>query len=321
MTATTTFLTRLIDYAGLFPPARLPMAEALAKYRTYREHPDQWMLGPFIVPVSRLDEVSRVAGEWFTADAPFRFSALGAGASDWSQFQTAVAADMEAITAFRAKHGSGVQVTFYETKAPAIASEALGAVVGEALAKIDATGGLIPFFEVGVAPYDAEGWNRNTAAIVGELASVNLDRMTPAGFKLRCGGVTPDVFPSPEQIASVITLCRDRKVPLKATAGLHHPIRHASIEPQCMMHGFLNVIGAAVLASANTLDSDTVTQIVTEEDAQNFRFTEDTFAWKDISADVVAIENARATAILSYGSCSFDEPREDLQALGILPAA
>ncbi len=319
MNAITAFLTNLIDYAGLFPPARLPMAEALTNYRAYRDHPDRWMLGPFIVPATRLAEVSESAGTWFTPDAPFRFSVLGAGASDWSHFDESVASDMAAITEFRMQHGDGVRVSIYETKAPAASNESLSPIIGDALNHIDGAGGLIPFFEVGIAPYDAETWSRQNHAIVGELGAVNVARMTPAGFKLRCGGVTPDVFPTAGQIASVLTLCRDRKVPLKATAGLHHPIRHYSDATRCMMHGFLNVIGAGVLAYANSLDAVTVAQIVADEDAGHFRFTEDAFAWQEVSADVVAIEYARANHILSYGSCSFDEPREDLQNLGMLP--
>ena len=51
-------LTRLIDDAGLFPPARKPMERAVADHRAARGGPHSWMLGRFLCPVSRLDELA-----------------------------------------------------------------------------------------------------------------------------------------------------------------------------------------------------------------------------------------------------------------------
>jgi len=48
---------RLIDYAGLFPPAALPMDQAVANYLRYRDGEHAWMLGKFIVPRERAGEV------------------------------------------------------------------------------------------------------------------------------------------------------------------------------------------------------------------------------------------------------------------------
>ena len=52
-----TLLAGLIDYAGLFQPAALEMTEAKRKYGDYRTGPHAWMLGRFIVPAARMDEV------------------------------------------------------------------------------------------------------------------------------------------------------------------------------------------------------------------------------------------------------------------------
>ena len=51
----------LIDYAGLFPPARLDMQSAVANYARYLEGNRAWMLGRFVVPSSRLEEFERAA--------------------------------------------------------------------------------------------------------------------------------------------------------------------------------------------------------------------------------------------------------------------
>ncbi len=316
--ATTAFLTHLIDYAGLFPPANLDLPTALANYRLYRDAPDAWMLGRFIVPSTRLEETGTVAGKWFFPEDPWEFSVLGRGGADWKSFSEAVTADLDALTKFRERHGDKVRISVYETRLPAKSPEALGAIIGETLDAIDCLGGLTPFLEVGFPPYDTEHWKRATLSIVDELANDNLTRFTPAGFKLRCGGNTPDVFPTAEQIAWVIALCRDRRVPLKATAGLHHPIRHLNQEVQAKMHGFLNVFGAGILAYTHALDRATLTEMIADEDTAHFHFEGDTFRWRDFTADSEAIAHARQIGVLSYGSCSFDEPREDLRELGIL---
>jgi hypothetical protein len=43
----------LIDYAGVFPPAALPLEQALANYERYRASPEAWMLGRFVLPVGQ----------------------------------------------------------------------------------------------------------------------------------------------------------------------------------------------------------------------------------------------------------------------------
>ena len=52
----------LIDYAGLFPPASLDLAAAVRNFTWYRLGDDNWMLGRFIVPASRLQDVAAGRG-------------------------------------------------------------------------------------------------------------------------------------------------------------------------------------------------------------------------------------------------------------------
>jgi hypothetical protein len=52
-------LDGLIDYAGLFPPAGLPIDKAVANYDAYRRSPQAWALGRFVVQAERLAEVPR----------------------------------------------------------------------------------------------------------------------------------------------------------------------------------------------------------------------------------------------------------------------
>jgi len=84
---TTPLLESLIDYAGLFPPAALPMPKAIENYSRYRQSPEAWMLAKFIVPVARLDELEQCA-----AGAQFPMSVLASAD---------LAADLERISRSR----------------------------------------------------------------------------------------------------------------------------------------------------------------------------------------------------------------------------
>ena len=72
-----TLLSSFVDYAGLFPPAGLSMGDAVAAYAADRTGRDAWMLGRFVCPAARLDELAVAAApRWTADDAPWRVSAL-----------------------------------------------------------------------------------------------------------------------------------------------------------------------------------------------------------------------------------------------------
>ena len=143
-------------------------------------------------------------------------------------------------------------------------------------------------------------------------------RFARVGAKLRCGGVTVEAFPSCERIARFIDRCRRLGLPLKCTAGLHHPVRHQATEPPVMMHGFLNVFGAGILAHATGADVEVLTECVAETDPSAFTFSAEGFAWREHKVATADLETARAGFLAGFGSCSFAEPCADLRTLGLL---
>jgi hypothetical protein len=134
--------------------------------------------------------------------------------------------------------------------------------------------------------------------------------------KIRCGGVVAEAFPSVDDLAAFIATAVEENVPFKATAGLHHPVRHRDESSGFMMHGFLNLLAAAVFA--RNANADDLRAILSEETPSAFHFDERGFRWGDRTAGLQEIAAAREHAFVGYGSCSFSEPIDDLTALAIL---
>lgn len=135
--------------------------------------------------------------------------------------------------------------------------------------------------------------------------------------KIRTGGVTPDAFPAIANIAAFLRACKAAGVAFKATAGLHHPLRCVkalTYEPNAAtgtMHGFVNVFLAAAML-------DHAKEVLREEDPQAFRFDDAAAWWRNVSVSTDALVTMRRTFAISFGSCSFEEPINDLRALGWL---
>jgi hypothetical protein len=164
---------------------------------------------------------------------------------------------------------------------------------------------LFPFCEAAKQP----------ETLLNQLAQLPGERI---GFKLRCGGLEASAFPSSQQIADALARCLDAGIPFKATAGLHHPLPHFDAGVQARMHGFINVFLAGVLAYARSLSVRQVVSLLDDDDPKHFSFSHKTATWGKHRATTAEIAAARRDFVLSFGSCSFDEPREDLRALGWL---
>lgn len=300
----------LIDYAGLFPPAKLNMASAARNYHAYVDGPHSWMLGRFIVPASRLTEFQTASRDLLpTSDEfePWPLSVLLDGA---------IESDLKAIYAFNSQHAEPRQglavIDAVEIKVPLESGSPSAAFVDDTLDQIPDE--LFPFFEL-PAPVTSAVDIRGCLAILSDA---------DAAAKLRTGGVTPDAIPPAAAIAEFIHACAAADVPFKATAGLHHAVRNEfplTYEPLCpraMMHGFLNVFVASVLAKTARADVHTLTQVLEERSAEAFAFTESRLTYRAHSAGMDQIEDARHGFALSYGSCSFDEPVAELVQLNLL---
>lgn len=305
-------LTGLIDYAGLFPPAGLPLDAALRSFTAIQDHPQHWMAGRFILPAARMEE----AADLHSLIHPrlgLPASALGTGgSSSWESYFDRLDADLASISRFRRKLAKHVSVTVFESALPPaelafqIRADALTA---EAAARLD-DAGLFPFFE---APFGSD-WDLHVRHLVAALAALE----GRAGLKIRTGGLVPEAFPGCDQLARAMRAASEAGVPVKFTAGLHHPIRHFNESVGTKMHGFLNVFGGAALLTAADLSAERLAEVLAEEDPAAFEFADGWFRWREIFAPIESIRSSRADQFLGFGSCSFDEPLEDLVELGLL---
>ncbi len=283
MNAIEAALAGLIDYAGLFPPASLDMRTAVRNYLDYRSQEHAWMLGAFIVDLARIGELREAAGE---ALQGLRLSVLAAPDADFNAI---------------AKH-----------RRAGLCIEAVEIKCCEPL-RIARTCELLPeevqcYVEIPIA----EG----STSTVDAIAAVGVRA------KLRMGGVVAEAFPSARQVAERMHLLADRCVAFKATAGLHHPVRsqhrltYAQDSPSGVMHGFLNVLcaAAALRFGAGVEDAE---RILEEQDTAEFVIADDEIGVHDFRWATEQVREVRQF-FTGFGSCSFAQPVEELEALGWL---
>jgi hypothetical protein len=284
----------LVDYAGLFPPASLSMAEAVREYDRERRGPDRWFLGRFVVAVIRLDELGttlEAEGIEIPRHDPWRLSAvMGVHIPD----------ELSRVNAFRAQWESrGVMVDALEYK---VSSVGQTLTVGEQIPSAYRR-----YFEVPLdGPYGP------LVAAIGRVG---------AEAKVRTGGTTPDLFPTPEALTTFLIASAKHGVRFKATAGLHHPFRgrypltYGADAEVGLMYGFVNLLLAAAVV-VRSGDGELAQRILEDEDAGAFIRDEAGYHWHDEHFDWEELISVRERCFTSFGSCSFREPLDELTLAG-----
>lgn len=266
----------IIDYAGLFPPASLNLEQAVSDYLNYLSHEDQWMLGAFILPANKISALSNLLKSIPTSN-PIPISLIS---SDLEK-------DIHEFHKFASDTDHEIHLSSIEIK-----EEHFKLHPSKNITYIEPT-------------------DLNNLTDILNIAQVN-----NLGIKLRCGGVKPSMIPSSLTVASVIENCTSRAIPMKFTAGLHHPFRHHSDAHSTMLHGFINIFAATILSRKQQLNHSQINEILEDQCSKSFIFNEHGLTWNNLNISTEDIENLRQTQAHSYGSCSFTEPRQDLTDLG-----
>jgi hypothetical protein len=302
-----------IDYAGLYPPAALDLPTALDKYSRHRASPYSWMLGRFVVGVDKLPGLASLVAERNGSGRPMALSVVARAADPAFDFADQFAEDLQRIHQFKDSAPGGLTVDSIEVKTPnADPLEWLRGfhrVAGPAAGWLQAN----LFFEVGFAP----GWERWLHRLRTEAPEA-FGRRT--GFKIRCGGLDKAAFPSAKRLAEFLVESKRIGGDWKATAGLHHPLPFDDAATGTVMHGFVNLFTAALLCQFEKGDvrADLVANVFEDRDPASWTFTDDAMTWRDFSVTTKSIGTARKHIATSFGSCSVDEPTDDLVSLGWL---
>jgi hypothetical protein len=292
-----TMLEGVVDYAGLFPPAKLSMREAVAEYSQILSSSHSWLVDRFACTAERLDEL----GKELAADPPsnpVQLSVIGSPSLDREGWKRGIERDGELMTSFlRDSHGLA-EIQAYEVKTPD--QKHLEEYVRD----------LRQF--TGVDVFTELGW---TPELNDSLAL--LAEMETAFAKMRTGGLVKEAFPSSSQLAQLISQCCQLDLTFKLTAGLHHPLPHEVAETGARHHGFLNVLAACALAISEELSAKEIADILDETRPKEFHFRRDGISLHEHRASPEDVENSR-TLLVSFGSCSVAEPVADLEKLGFL---
>lgn len=285
-------LHTIVDYAGLFPPAGLSMQKAVENYAAYRHDPHSWMLGRFVVPVSRLDEFAAAFRAGVTTDDHhWRLSAL---------IGDDIAADVARIGAFNAANPTTL-IDSVEVKVTS--PDAINRIAKTVPRTIKA------FVEIPS--------HEDPRALIGSIAENKLRA------KIRTGGVVPEAFPPVEDLERFLRECYSANAGFKATAGLHHPLRseraltYEAGGPRGVMHGFLNVFLAAAF-HYNGLTRRDADEVLRMTALEGIEFADEALKWKDYEVSLAELATVRRRFAVSFGSCSFREPVDDLIQLGLL---
>lgn len=274
-------LRGLFDHAGMFPPAAKPLTEALrdaSRFAGTLKRPG--IVGAdLVVPWKEWpaldDELLRTSGFQRNCRTAVVGVALGQG--------PAVAQVLGARDGVPLR----LQPVSLEVHAEGDIDPAVLA------ATVRAARGIPVFVEPRWAP-------ERLAREAGRAA--NIAKASGAGLKVRCAGPTAA---DRSALAAAVVAAADAGIPFKATQGLHHPVPRPGFP-----HGFLGLLAALRLRQSRGAAFRDVEACLGETDPAAFDLS-DGIAWR--GQRVGAGELARLP-VFAIGSCSLDEPDDDLMA-------
>lgn len=289
-------LEGVIDYAGLFPPAKLPLSEAVNEFLGIVHGPNKWLVDRFACPVGKLPELAIELAEH--PDEPFvPVAVIGTVQADHKHWKHGLEHDAAVMTKFVQAAENHAEIQAYEVRLPDHAH--VTEYVNE----------LRPFANIDL--FAELPWSPEMPSSLAMLAEAEV-----ASAKARTGGIEALAFPSPADLAEFIQQCVQLDLGFKLTAGLHHPLPTRDEKLGVTMHGFLNVLAATAFASSEDLSTRELEEVLKETGPSAFGFKRDALTWREHRATLDDVEFAR-TLFFSFGSCSVQEPVDGLAAIGL----
>lgn len=321
MNALKTLMMRSLDYAGVFPPAKLPLNDAVSEFVACLRDENAWLIARFVLPVGQISEFAQVAHPALTEAAsshqPWHVTGLLRTKPSIDDALAQLRADVELLRGFAHAHPSAIVVDSCELPLPdevlnSHDQEIARGFLAEAERVFDEAqlaGAL--FWEVNLAKSF-----EHIALAVRQSNHLTSGRM---GLKFRTGGLTADAIVSPAHLARAFRVAQQERIPFKLTAGLHLALRHFDAAVGGELFGFLNTFSAAVLGWKHELSETELRLLLEEKNPAAFELTEQGLKWKNYQVSIADIRAIRADGLRSFGSCSFHEPIDDLKSLKLLP--
>jgi len=280
-------LAGLLDDAAVFPPGNAPLPDAVRAHLAHRRTPHGALVGSLVVTPAHVAVLDQILDQ-LLGETPG-----GTGLPDGGPVRVSV------VVRDLATLPDAVAALRDDARLRPAAVEVAAAGTDAVRAALAATADLPPDVDVWVEP----GWGPDLAA------AVDLLREAGRGLKLRTGGTTADAFPGEAALAAAVALAVRRGVRFKATAGLHHAVRHTDPATGFEHHGFGNLLLAAAIAGSDG-----------EASAHEWLVRRDPQA---VAAGLASLGRDRLAAVRrerfpSFGTCDVQGPRRDLEALGLL---
>jgi len=310
-------LRQSIDYAGLFPPASLSLAETAKNYQLHLSSPAHMMLSRLVVPLGKLEELGQmVENQTIPISETVRQWRISLLLPPVLQSQ-----DMDVLTQGIQRIGIFNDQFRQHRRQPMIVDCLEVKLNFQAITLADFAEMVKDF-----PCYIEIDWVENPEPSIAAISrqNGNADSQTSGSSrqslhaKIRTGSVQADQIPTAAQVARFIASCTRHQVSFKATAGLHHPLRgeyRLTYQPDApigTMHGYLNVFVATMISLRYAVEQDLLVEILEERDGGKFCFDQNGLHWQGLTVEPEEVESLRDRGIHSFGSCSFDEPTTEL---------
>ena len=266
---------KFFDDAAVFPPGLAPLPDAVANHVRIREDEVATeFVGPLILPLKDIEEAIALAGE---DGVDFSVIAPVSKLKDVQQLRIRMIEEFPQHI-----------IAAAELKLDQSLEEAL-----EAIATFRHNNPEIPvFLELSAEELTADAYDALKEAGVG--------------LKFRTGGIEQNLFPSPDELITVIAEAVDRDLPFKLTAGLHRAMRYTDEKTGFKHFGFAN-IAAAVAALRAGKTKDEAKALLENSDEQAVTST-------------LAGDSDWRSSFKSFGTCSLTEPMETLESIDEMPS-
>lgn len=284
-----TLFGQSIDFAGTFWPGSLSLEDCLKKFDTHQAGAESWLVNRLVVAVRDLPELAQRVESRRTVLPIAVVTPPATDDATWQDGLETAARNMNEVAS------RNLEIESLEVSLPATGD--LATLLRDLRGFQDAD----VFVEI---PPE-----RDLIETLAALADTEWLRA-----KLRTGGPEAHHLPDPERVSEFILSVIDLEMEAKLTAGLHHALPARNSDGTLARFGFLTTFAGAAIARSHDLSRREFAQLLTNTDPGAWSFEAKSITYLGQKVDILDLQEARES-LLSFGSCSIDEPFSDLQRL------